>query len=151
MDHLALKAELVNEFYAALSHEDAAAAVNAKTVTMGRQVHSGDIRAVLFKRGKWVGIVKQANAARLGTDVSDSAALCQVIYDLASSGASVDMTDSGTANAVNACLSALMAASVLTADDVAALLALASAAENWAGRHLGSHVTPHDVVIARNL
>lgn len=151
MNYQALKSELANASYATLSDADAAIAVNAKAETVIKTVHSGDVRAALFARGKWVGIVKKANAARLGTDISDEAALCQVIYDLASSGGSIEMTNAATAYAVVTCLSALVAASILAQADVDALLALSSVEENWAARHLDSLTTAHDITIARTM
>lgn len=149
IDYAALKRELANPLYGGLSDVDAAAAVNAKTITVAKDTTGGFVRAVLFARRKWPAIVKLANAARAGTDTSDLAVLCQTIYDVASDKGEIAMTDAETAAAVEASLAGLVQAEVISSGDKDALLALGTETRNWAKMQFGSQVTDYDVSLAR--
>jgi hypothetical protein len=148
-DYRSLKTELLKPDLAGLSHAAAAAKLNADVVTGSRPIPLGELESLTIRRGVTARLV---GARRSGQLPAELAAVVEVVLDhLIGSRrlAEVWTTDEAWQQAV----AGLLAAGLLTADDVAAVNALATvtrtraeAIDGW-----GLAVTAADVAHARTL
>lgn len=120
----ALAAELSKPSYASLSDEQAAAAINAKTVAVRRPVPTWQVRQAAIQGGYWAALVQ-------ARDVPQTAALAinvlAWIDDQSGTIQTVDM-DSPAAGVMR---SAIVQAGILTQPQADALSALADAVIPW--------------------
>jgi len=120
----ALAAELSKPSYSSLSDEQAAAAINAKTVAVRRPVPTWQVRQAAIQGGYWAALVQ-------ARDVPQTAALAinvlAWIDDQSGTIQNVDM-DSPAAGVMR---SALVQAGILTQSQADALSALADATIPW--------------------
>ena len=147
MDLLALRSELAKPGYVGLSDAEAAAAINAKTVTVQRPVASADARRYLMLVGKWPRIAGIARG--LITPANEDQALSAVaLVEGLSMIDSFDLEVPAYKAAVEAQLAACAATGLIAAEDTAAIMALADA--DVPGDHsFGRGVQPYDVSQAR--
>lgn len=124
MSIAALAAELSQPQYASLSDEQAAAAINAKTVSVRRPVPTWKVRQAAIEGGYWAALVQ-------AREVPQTAALAITVLawidDQSGTIQSVDM-DRPAAGAMR---SALVAAGIMTQPQADALSALADATIPW--------------------
>lgn len=119
--------ELRKPEYSALGDQEAADAINAKTVTYRRPASSADVKAAAIRAGYWADI-------DVGCDSPDSATrrLCRNIRgwleDCAGKLPTLDMDNPSTI----AMLAALVDKQFITAQNKAELLALGDATQPWA-------------------
>ena len=119
--------ELRKPEYAALDDQQAADAVNAKTVTYRRPASSADVKAAAIRAGYWADI-------DVGCDSTDAATrrLCRNVRgwleDCAGKLPTLDIDNLAT----QAMLDALVDKGLITADNKAELLALGDATQSWA-------------------
>lgn len=123
--------ELRKPEYAALDDQQAADAINAKTVTYRRPASSADVKAAAIRAGYWADI-------DIGCDSTDAATrrLCRNVRgwleDCAGKLPTLDIDNLAT----QAMLTSLVDKGLMTADNKAELLALGDATQSWA-EHVG--------------
>jgi hypothetical protein len=119
--------ELRKPEYAALDDQQAADAVNAKTVTYRRPASSADVKAAAIRAGYWADI-------DIGCDSTDASTrrLCRNVRgwleDCAGKLPTLDVDNPATATM----LDALVDKGLITGDNKAELLALGEATQSWA-------------------
>ncbi len=121
-----LVAELARPEYAGLSDEDCATIINAKTVSYRKPVETAAVKAYSIREGFWAAIDDACDSdtqatRRLARNVR------AWIEDAAGKLPSLDMD----APATVAMLDGLVAASLITADQRTALLAMGDATMRW--------------------
>lgn len=146
MDYLALKAELDKPAYAGMSDSEAAAAINAATVTVVKPVQSADARRYLMLVGKWPTIAALARGLIAGSDGEKLAAVA-LVEGLAMI-ESFDLSAPAYAAAVDAQLDACVSAGLIDANDKAAIIGLKHA-DVPGDQAFGRGVQPYDVANAR--
>lgn len=111
-------------------------------------VSSKAVRAMLYARGKWAGIVKLGIGAITGKDVSDVAIAAQMLVTLTNDGDLLPMTNEGIAAALTADLQLLVAAGLIDQADFDAVIGLASIGKSWADENGWNGVSLHQVEYA---
>jgi len=105
--------------------------ITTANITSPIDVEGKAIRGTLYARGSWDAVVKKANAAAAGQDTSDVAIACQNLVVACNANDTFAMTAAPIAAKLTADINSLETAGILSADDVAAVLALAVKAEKW--------------------
>ena len=119
--------ELRKPEYASLDDQEAADAINAKTVSYRRPASSADVKATAIRAGYWADI-------DIGCDSTDAATrrLCRNVRgwleDCAGKLPTLDIDNLAT----QAMLTSLVDKGLMTADNKAELLALGDATQPWA-------------------
>ncbi len=124
--YAALKAALAALAPAPDSLEAKAEAINAQAGQQTVDVPARDVRGVLYARGKLPAVSRKAIDARLGTDSSDPAFAALHLVEMWGEGATIPMTIPAIAAQCEADLALLVGAEIITEDDKAAALSLAT-------------------------
>lgn len=120
-----IQAKCPADMIAARDDYSIAQLVNVGRVAAG-PVSAATVRGLMYAMGAWAGIVARANAARANADASPVALACQTLYDLSVAGHLIPMDTPAIAARVSQDLDLMVDAGLLTAQQKAAVLSLAS-------------------------
>lgn len=133
MDLQPLADELAKPEYAGLSDQEAADAINTKEVTVRRLVETWRVKQYAIEQGVWAKL-KLAKDSSLAPD--ELKGLCISILDWIDDSAGKIQTVDMDLPSVQYMLGGLVQASLATQEQVAAILAMASATIPWT-QHVG--------------
>lgn len=111
-------------------------------------VSSKAVRALLYARGKWPGIIKLGNSAVTEKDVSGAAIAAQMLVTLTNDHDMLPMTNEGIAAALVADLQRLVDAGLIDQADFDAVIGLASVGKSWADENEWNGVSLHQIEYA---
>ena len=102
----------------------------AATMSNGRTkiapVAAASVRGTMYAMGVWPAVVAKANAARANMDSTPIALVCQTLYDLSASDQPIPMDQTAVNLRVKADLNLMVAEGLMTAQQEAIVLALAT-------------------------
>lgn len=149
VNYQALKKEIALPAYVGLSDDEIVAALNAQITGPAIAIPLGTLAGVI----EMTGIYERLEATTASLTASDALkAVCRKVLRLVSGVspiAELDMADPASAAAVGSILDALVAGSVITADERVAILALGETTTTRARQVFGAPVSVDDLVAAR--
>lgn len=102
----------------------------AASLSVGRTklapVQAAVVRGTMYAMGVWPAVLTRANAARANVDITPAGAVCQTLYDLALIDQPIPMDQPAINAKVTSDLNLLVAALIMTAQQEAIILALAT-------------------------